>query len=64
MEHQQMRERERKEYRKYKGDEGRMKTDMALSEFPAFTDNNTSQPSSRVVCHIEKLIVYDYYFNK
>lgn len=27
-----------------------METDMALSEFPAFADNNANQPSSHTMC--------------
>lgn len=51
------RQKREEEYRKCKGDERGMETDMALSEFPAFADNNASQPSSRIVYHIDELII-------
>lgn len=41
-------EKEKEGCRKCKSDEGRMETDMALSEFPAFADKDASQPSSHV----------------
>lgn len=50
--------REKEECRKYKGVGGRMETDMTLSEFPAFADNNARRPSSRAMRYIEKRIVY------
>lgn len=37
-------EQEKEGCRKYKGDEGSMETDTALSEFPAFADNDANRP--------------------
>jgi len=48
-------EKEKEGCRKRKSVEGRMETDMALSEFPAFTDNNANQPNSHVrMCYVKK----------
>lgn len=43
-------EQEKEGCRKYKGDEGSMETDTALSEFPAFADNNARQPGIVAPC--------------
>lgn len=40
-----------------------METDMALSEFPAFADNNANQPSSHTMCtcyYVKKRIACTY----
>lgn len=48
---------EKERCRKCKSDEGRIETDMALSEFPAFLDNNARQPNSHVrMCHVKKRV--------
>lgn len=48
-------EKEKEGCRKCKSDEGRIETDMALSEFPAFVDNNARQSSSHVrMCYVKK----------
>jgi len=54
-------EKEKEECRKCKSDEGRMETDMALSEFPVFADNNANQPSSHVrMCYVKKHVACTY----
>ncbi|XP_018360331.1 PREDICTED: uncharacterized protein LOC108759391 [Trachymyrmex cornetzi] len=52
-------EKEKEGCRKRKSVEGRMETDMALSEFPAFTDNNANQPYNHVhMCYVKKLVAW------
>ncbi|XP_050455963.1 uncharacterized protein LOC126853888 [Cataglyphis hispanica] len=48
-----MDEQEEEGCRKYTDDEGSMETDTALSEFPAFADNNARQPESPRLILIE-----------